>query len=98
VADTLLPVPPSLSRSHLPNLEDTETVAQGLKESSNGKIKTGVYHADVGDEQKHSLHRRWREGKVNVVVATIAFGLGIDKGDGTSRKSVPVVVESSRSE
>lgn len=63
-------------------LEDTETVAAGLKESSNGKIKTGVYHADVGDDQKHNLHRRWREGKVNVVVATIAFGLGIDKGDG----------------
>ncbi|KDQ25115.1 hypothetical protein PLEOSDRAFT_33722, partial [Pleurotus ostreatus PC15] len=58
--------------------KDTEEVAKGLSENG---IKSGVYHADVADADKEALHRRWRDGKVKVVCATIAFGLGIDKGD-----------------
>ncbi|KAH9930482.1 ATP-dependent DNA helicase [Epithele typhae] len=60
---------------------DAEEVAKSLMELSEGKIKTGVYHADVKDTEKEALHNRWRDGKVKVVCATIAFGLGIDKGD-----------------
>ncbi|KZT54726.1 ATP-dependent DNA helicase [Calocera cornea HHB12733] len=61
--------------------KDTQTVADGIREASGGKIKTGVYHADVEDEVKEGIHRKWRNGQVQVVCATIAFGLGIDKGD-----------------
>ncbi|KAG9032506.1 hypothetical protein FRB95_001413 [Tulasnella sp. JGI-2019a] len=61
--------------------KDTETIAAGLFEASGGVIQTGVYHSDVGDAEKEKLHVKWREGKVKVVCATIAFGLGIDKGD-----------------
>lgn len=58
--------------------KDAEEVAVGLNEHG---LKAGVYHADVADAEKQRLHRRWREGEVKIVVATIAFGLGIDKGD-----------------
>lgn len=61
--------------------KDTETMAAQLNELSEGKIKTGCYHADVDDDQKHRIHVRWREGKIRVVCATIAFGMGIDKPD-----------------
>ncbi|THH10608.1 hypothetical protein EW145_g1208 [Phellinidium pouzarii] len=61
--------------------KDTENVARGLSEESAGKIRTGVYHADVHDREKEALHKRWHNGDVKVVCATIAFGLGIDKGD-----------------
>ena len=50
-------------------------------EASGGQIKTGVYHSEIGDGEKERLHLRWRRGEVQVVCATIAFGLGIDKGD-----------------
>ncbi|KAK7064352.1 ATP-dependent DNA helicase [Favolaschia claudopus] len=61
--------------------KDAERVADGLRQESGGKIKTGVYHAERKDEEKESLHRQWRKGAIQVVCATIAFGLGIDKGD-----------------
>lgn len=51
--------------------KDTETVAQGLYEESGHIIRTGVYHADVHDREKESLHRRWRSGEIKVVCATI---------------------------
>ncbi|KAJ7786162.1 P-loop containing nucleoside triphosphate hydrolase protein [Mycena metata] len=61
--------------------KDAERVAEGLRTQSDGKIKTGVYHAERKDNEKELLHRQWRKGTIQVVCATIAFGLGIDKGD-----------------
>ncbi|KAJ7275198.1 P-loop containing nucleoside triphosphate hydrolase protein [Mycena haematopus] len=61
--------------------KDAERVADGLQKESGGKIKTGVYHAERKDSDKELLHRQWRKGTIQIVCATIAFGLGIDKGD-----------------
>nr|XP_019008636.1 ATP-dependent DNA helicase [Kwoniella pini CBS 10737]OCF47417.1 ATP-dependent DNA helicase [Kwoniella pini CBS 10737] len=61
--------------------KDAETVADELRDWSNGDIKTGVYHAGIEDYEKERIHVKWREGRINVICATIAFGLGIDKGD-----------------
>ncbi|EIW68807.1 hypothetical protein TREMEDRAFT_12143, partial [Tremella mesenterica DSM 1558] len=61
--------------------KDTETVADELREWSRGQIKTGVYHAGVDDAAKEGIHLDWRKGRINCICATIAFGLGIDKGD-----------------
>jgi len=54
-------------------IQDTEHVAQKLKEISNGKIKTGVYHAKIADSEKGNLHRAWRSGTIKVVCATIGI-------------------------
>ena len=51
--------------------QDAETVAEGLKQESGGRIKTGVYHSKVEEEAKENLHRKWREGDIKVVCATI---------------------------
>ncbi|KAH6906055.1 ATP-dependent DNA helicase [Coprinopsis sp. MPI-PUGE-AT-0042] len=61
--------------------KDCETVADEVHRVSESKIRTGVYHASIGASEKLKLHNDWRAGKVKVVCATIAFGLGIDKGD-----------------
>jgi ATP-dependent DNA helicase Q1 len=52
-------------------LQDTEEVADGLQQHSNGLIKTGVYHAEIGDAAKEQLHARWRKGEIKIVCATI---------------------------
>lgn len=46
-------------------------MAEAVRQESGGKIKTGVYHADVHDKQKMNLHEDWRRGKIKVVCATI---------------------------
>ncbi|KZT07931.1 ATP-dependent DNA helicase [Laetiporus sulphureus 93-53] len=61
--------------------KEAESVASELAAASENQIRTGVYHAEIPDKAKQNLHHRWRKGEVQVVCATIAFGLGIDKGD-----------------
>jgi bloom syndrome protein len=44
-------------------------------------IKAEAYHAQIPAEDKIAIQKAWQSGKVQVVVATIAFGMGIDKPD-----------------
>ncbi|KZO95933.1 P-loop containing nucleoside triphosphate hydrolase protein [Calocera viscosa TUFC12733] len=39
------------------------------------------YHADLEEPQKANIQSLWQSGVIKVVVATVAFGLGIDKQD-----------------
>ncbi|KAJ1021199.1 hypothetical protein NDA18_005442 [Ustilago nuda] len=58
---------------------DTEATAKALTEISNRRIATGHYHAGLDDASKQLIHTHWRTGQIQVVCATIAFGMGIDK-------------------
>ncbi|GAA5996911.1 RecQ family ATP-dependent DNA helicase [Rhodotorula paludigena] len=63
---------------------DSENIAKGINEHqrAKGKVRAAVYHAYIDDAQKQRVHDYWRDGRINVVVATNAsFGLGIDKAD-----------------
>lgn len=60
---------------------ETQRMADALTSCSQGTIRASVYHSDLPDFQKKQIHQQWRQGKVHVVVATTAFGMGIDKGD-----------------
>ncbi len=41
----------------------------------------GYYHAGLSDEERRLVHDEFRLGTVRVLVATNAFGMGIDKAD-----------------
>ncbi|KAI8979996.1 P-loop containing nucleoside triphosphate hydrolase protein [Pilobolus umbonatus] len=58
--------------------KDTEVVAQSIFKESKGNIKCGAYHADLSEEDKEYIHQQWRQNKLHVIVATIAFGMGIN--------------------
>jgi ATP-dependent DNA helicase RecQ len=44
-------------------------------------IEVGAYHAGLGRAERTSVQRRFMSGEVDVVVATNAFGMGVDKAD-----------------
>lgn len=56
----------------------TIEVAQMLKENG---ISADYYHAGLAAEDKNDKQNRWKEGAIRVMVATNAFGMGIDKAD-----------------
>lgn len=45
------------------------------------RIAAEPYHAGLNDTQRCQTQKRWIDDQVNVVCATIAFGMGIDKHD-----------------
>lgn len=59
--------------------KDCEKVAQELSQGYG--IKATHYHAGMPSEERTSVQRDWQAGRYDVIVATIAFGMGIDKPD-----------------
>ena len=55
-----------------------EQVAEHL--ARNG-IPASAYHAGMAHELREAIQQRFMEGELNCIVATIAFGMGIDKAD-----------------
>ena len=60
------------------NRRMTREVAQFL--TSNG-VPAAYYHAGLGFKERDLSQRQWTKGEIPVMVATNAFGMGIDKAD-----------------
>ncbi|MBQ8673401.1 MAG: RecQ family ATP-dependent DNA helicase [Bacteroides sp.] len=60
------------------NRRRTKEVAELLNQKG---IVTDFYHAGLDDATKDLRQRRWQQGISRVIVATNAFGMGIDKPD-----------------
>lgn len=58
--------------------KNCEQVAEKL--SSLG-IKASHYHAGMESSERSAVQRKWQSNEYHVIVATIAFGMGIDKAD-----------------
>ncbi|KAG5342885.1 RECQ1 helicase, partial [Acromyrmex heyeri] len=59
-------------------IKDAEQLTTDLRGRG---IKAGCYHAMLEANYRSEVYSKWMSGKYQVVVATIAFGLGIDKPD-----------------
>ncbi|KAI7903736.1 P-loop containing nucleoside triphosphate hydrolase protein [Cokeromyces recurvatus] len=59
--------------------KDCEQVATNLRTDYGVSIKH--YHAAMTTEERREVQQEWQTGKVQVIAATIAFGMGIDKPD-----------------
>ena len=44
-------------------------------------VDAGLYHAGLDDAERSEIQEKWMEGEVPVLVATNAFGMGVDKPD-----------------
>ena len=59
--------------------KNCEDIATKLRKQYN--IKAHHYHAGMEAEEKKKVQRQWQAGAYKVIIATIAFGMGIDKPD-----------------
>jgi ATP-dependent DNA helicase RecQ len=61
----------------------TRKACDALAERLGAELETEVvsYHAGVGRDARATVQRRFMSGEVEVVVATNAFGMGVDKAD-----------------
>lgn len=60
------------------NRKKTKEISQFLNRNH---ITATFYHAGLNDETKDSRQKTWLKGEFRVMVATNAFGMGIDKPD-----------------
>ncbi|XP_034382379.1 ATP-dependent DNA helicase Q1 isoform X3 [Cyclopterus lumpus] len=58
--------------------KDAESVSSVLQKRD---ILAFPYHSHMEADDKSQVHRKWTSNKIQVVVATVAFGMGIDKPD-----------------
>jgi RecQ family ATP-dependent DNA helicase len=72
--------------------KDTDEVAATLRAAGQSALP---YHAGMEAEQRTSVQRRFMSGDVDVIVATNAFGMGVDKADVRSvwHMAIPTSVE-----
>jgi RecQ family ATP-dependent DNA helicase len=57
---------------------DTDEVAQTLRD---GGLRALGYHAGIEAEDRTNIQRRFMNGEAEVIVATNAFGMGVDKAN-----------------
>ncbi|WP_445155111.1 RecQ family ATP-dependent DNA helicase [Arthrobacter sp. Hor0625] len=72
------PVHTSCGLVYAAKRKDTEKYAQKL--ARNG-LRAAAYHAGMAAADRADVHERFLDGELDVVVATTAFGMGIDKPD-----------------
>lgn len=58
--------------------KETERLAEKLRHEG---VAVGAYHAGLSMEERNSIQEDFIKDKIDVVVATVAFGMGIDKSN-----------------
>jgi len=58
--------------------KETESLAQFLREN---KVSAAAYHAGMNAPEREKIQNEFMGNKFKAIVATIAFGMGVDKAD-----------------
>ena len=57
----------------------TRKKTEKLTELLSGKISCSSYHAGMNDEDRDMVHKLFINNEITTIIATVAFGMGIDK-------------------
>ena len=59
----------------------SKKACEEMSERLNEYLQTTFYHAGLSKRERNNVQEMWNDGRVKIIVATIAFGMGIDKSD-----------------
>jgi superfamily II DNA helicase RecQ len=77
VLSLLLPEQHRPAVVYVPTRNHSESLASELSR----RFRSASYHAGLNNEHRQQVQHDFLDGKIDVIVATIAFGMGIDKPD-----------------
>ena len=63
------------------NCEDVAKKLEEVVRKRGNRIRISYYHAELDAQERERRHNQWTMGTINVLCATVAFGMGIDKPD-----------------
>jgi len=63
---------------YCPTKKETESIGLVVKELG---VKCRIYHASFSHHQRSAAHRMFVHDEIQCIIATVAFGMGIDKPD-----------------
>jgi ATP-dependent DNA helicase RecQ len=69
---------PGSSIVYVQNRKSASLWSEWLRQN---RVSADYYHAGLGHQEREKRQKDWISGKTRVLVATNAFGMGIDKGD-----------------
>ena len=78
IAQAIKRAGPGASIIYCMTRKDSETLAMGLSAAG---VNAASYHAGLSPDLRSRVSREFREDTLNVVCATVAFGMGIDRPD-----------------
>lgn len=78
IEDLLQPAERRPAIIYTPTRRDAESLAMTL---GSRKFATAPYHAGIDGKRRDQVQNRFLKGELDVIVATIAFGMGIDKAN-----------------
>ena len=69
---------------YAPTRKEADALGEELQRGTDGKsesFEAQAYHAGMSPDRREKIQSRFLAGELDVIVATIAFGMGIDKPD-----------------
>ncbi|KAJ8730331.1 hypothetical protein PYW07_017369 [Mythimna separata] len=60
------------------SIKDSEDITKELRKRG---LRVGCYHANLDASTRTQVHLKWHDKYYQAIVATVAFGMGIDKSD-----------------
>jgi len=59
----------------------SKKACEEMSEKLSEHMKVTFYHAGLSKRERSKVQEMWNDGTIKIIVATIAFGMGIDKSD-----------------
>lgn len=77
--DSLIKTVPRPAIVYVGTIAQSESIYEVVKKI--GFKRIGLFNSEISDDKKDELLDKWKNNEIDIMVATSAFGMGVDKSD-----------------